>query len=116
MLMTDTWKKKMVPPSTPFNMVKMPNSAGFCNHYLKYLETKIIQEAGTADQYHSLPQANKVFITISIIIIIITIVIIITTSIVITIIIPTCSKTATVPVTKLANTSGKIRSRVLWLI
>ena len=30
--------------------------------------------------------------------------------------IPTCSNTATVPVTKLAKTSGKMRSRVLWLI
>ena len=26
-----TWKKKMVPPSTPFKMVKIPNRAGFCN-------------------------------------------------------------------------------------
>ena len=43
MMMTVTWKKKMVPPSTPFNMVKMPNSAGFCNHCLKYLEREKIK-------------------------------------------------------------------------
>ena len=31
-MLTLTWKKKMVPPSTPFNMVKIPNRAGFCNN------------------------------------------------------------------------------------
>ena len=78
----------------------------YCHHY---------HHSHHHHHHHHCHQFQEKYI-ITIVIIFITVIIITNTIIVIIIIIPTCSKTATVPVTKLAKTSGKIRSRVLWLI